>query len=612
MTRRQKQVLIRIIISTVLTVAGIAIPHELAGTVLLIGAYLVIGYDILIGAAHGIISLQPFDENFLMATATVGAAVLGEFTECVAVMLLYQTGELFQSIAVGKSRRSIGELMDIRPDFAYVEDGNGGITECDPDEVEVGSITVIRPGERIPIDGIITAGESSLDTSSLTGESVPRAVSIGDEVPGGCINLSGVLKVKTLKPFGESTVSRILDLVENASSKKSRSEKFITRFARVYTPFVCISALLLAVVPPLIILAIGGGNTFSEWIYRALTFLVISCPCALVISVPLTFFAAIGAASRHGILIKGSNYIETLARTDTVAFDKTGTLTEGVFRVTEVEPCDRADEILELAAYAEALSTHPIAVGIRSAYGKETDLSRLSDVCELAGKGIVAQIDGRDVAVGNARLMSDVTCTDFSATEGTVFVAIDGAYVGYVTLSDTPKEGAREAIAELKEAGVRNVIVLTGDRHSEAEIIATQMGITSFYSELMPQDKVQVMEEILSNSEKKTAFAGDGINDAPVLSRADVGIAMGALGSDAAIEAADIVLMDDDLSKLPIAIRLARKTVTIVNQNIYFAIGIKVLCLALGAVGLSNMWLAIFADVGVMTLAVLNALRAAR
>jgi Cd2+/Zn2+-exporting ATPase len=611
MTRRQKKTLVRIIISAVLTVIGVLVPHSMIGIALLVCAYIVIGYDILIGAVHGIVNLQPFDESFLMAAATVGAAILGEFTECVAVMLLFQIGELFQNIAVDKSRRSIGELMDIRPDLATVENADGSLTELDPDEVEVGSITVIRPGERIPIDGTVTDGESELDTSSLTGESIPRPVAAGDEVQGGCINLSGLLKVKTAKPFGESTVSKILDLVENASSKKSRSEKFITRFARVYTPAVCISALVLAIAPPTVILAFGGGNTFGEWIYRALTFLVISCPCALVISVPLTFFASIGAASRRGILIKGSNYIETLAKTDTLAFDKTGTLTEGVFRVTSVHPTERRAEILELAAHAEAHSTHPIAVGIRSAYGNELDLSRISDVTELAGKGIVAKMEKREIAVGNARLMKEFTESDV-ASEGTVYVAVDGALLGSITLSDTPKEGASEAIGELMAAGVKSTVMLTGDRYAEAERIASEMGITAFRAELLPQDKVQALEDIMNQGGKKTAFAGDGINDSPVISRADVGIAMGALGSDAAIEAADIVLMDDDIRKLPVAIRLAKKTVSIVNQNIYFAIGVKVLCLILGAVGLSNMWIAIFADVGVMVLAVLNALRSGR
>lgn len=611
MTRRQKKTLVRIIISAVLTVIGVLVPHSMIGIALLVCAYIVIGYDILIGAVHGIVNLQPFDESFLMAAATVGAAILGEFTECVAVMLLFQIGELFQNIAVDKSRRSIGELMDIRPDLATVENADGSLTELDPDEVEVGSITVIRPGERIPIDGTVTDGESELDTSSLTGESIPRPVAAGDEVQGGCINLSGLLKVKTAKPFGESTVSKILDLVENASSKKSRSEKFITRFARVYTPAVCISALVLAIAPPTVILAFGGGNTFGEWIYRALTFLVISCPCALVISVPLTFFASIGAASRRGILIKGSNYIETLAKTDTLAFDKTGTLTEGVFRVTSVHPTERRAEILELAAHAEAHSTHPIAVGIRSAYGNELDLSRISDVTELAGKGIVAKMDKREIAVGNARLMKEFTESDV-ASEGTVYVAVDGALLGSITLSDTPKEGASEAIGELMAAGVKSTVMLTGDRYAEAERIASEIGITAFRAELLPQDKVQALEDIMNQGGKKTAFAGDGINDSPVISRADVGIAMGALGSDAAIEAADIVLMDDDIRKLPVAIRLAKKTVSIVNQNIYFAIGVKVLCLILGAVGLSNMWIAIFADVGVMVLAVLNALRSGR
>lgn len=610
MTRKQRNTLVRIIISALLTAAGELVPNTMISTALLLGAYLAVGYDVLIGALHGIINLQPFDENFLMAAATVGAAVLGEFTECVAVMLLFQIGELFQSVAVGKSRKSIGALMDIRPDFAYVECDGGEITECDPDEVAVGSVTVVRPGERVPIDGIVTDGESTLDTSSLTGESIPRSVRIGDEIPGGCINLSGVLKIRTTKPFGESTVSKILDLVENASSKKSRSEKFITKFARVYTPVVCISALLLAVVPPLIILAAGGGSTFGEWIYRALTFLVISCPCALVISVPLTFFAAIGAASRQGILIKGSNYIETLANADTVAFDKTGTLTQGKFRVISVEPADMADTVIELAAHAEAHSSHPIAAGILAAYGRTPDLSRISDVRELAGNGVLAKIDGKEIAVGNARLMSELAC-DPEASKGRVTVACNGKIIGSISLSDTLKDGTREAISELKAAGIRRTVMLTGDSLAEAERIASEAGITDLRAELLPQDKVQVIEELISDSNKKTVFAGDGINDAPVLSRADVGIAMGALGSDAAIEAADVVLMDDDLRKLPAAIRLARKTVTIVNQNVYFAIGVKLLCLILGAIGLSNMWLAIFADVGVMVLAVLNALRPA-
>lgn len=611
MTRKQKRDLIRIIISACLTAAGMLIPNNTVKVAFLVAAYLVCGYDVLLGALHGIINLQPFDESFLMAAATVGAAILGEFTECVAVMLLYQIGELFQSIAVGKSRRSIGALMDIRPDFAYVE-CDGEIIECDPDEVEVGSITVVRPGERVPIDGVVAEGESTLDTSSLTGESMPREVSVGDEIPGGCINLSGVLKIKTVKPFGESTVSRILDLVENASSKKSRSEKFITKFARIYTPIVCISAALLAVVPPLITLALGGGSTFGEWVYRALTFLVISCPCALVISVPLTFFASIGAASKRGILIKGSNYIETLAQADTVAFDKTGTLTRGEFCVASVMPKEREDEIIELAAHAEAHSSHPIAAGIRARYGKEPDLSRISGVCERAGNGVTAQIDGKEVAVGNSRLAKEMAGAAPTDESGTVFVIVNGEIVGRITLSDLPKEGAREAVSELKAAGIRRTVMLTGDSTKEAERIASEMGITSFRTELLPQDKVQAVEELIASGNKKTVFAGDGINDAPVLSRADVGIAMGALGSDAAIEAADIVLMDDDVRKLPIAIRLAKRTVAIVNQNIYFAIGVKVLCLVLGAVGLSDMWLAIFADVGVMILAVLNALRAGR
>lgn len=611
MTRKQKRDLIRIIISACLTATGMLIPDSTVKVVLLVAAYLVCGYDVLLGALHGIINLQPFAESFLMAAATVGAAVLGEFTECVAVMLLYQIGELFQSIAVGKSRRSIGALMDIRPDFAYVE-RDGEIVECDPDEVEVGSITVVRPGERIPIDGVVTEGDSTLDTSSLTGESMPREVSVGDEIPGGCINLSGVLKIRTVKPFGESTVSKILDLVENASSKKSRSEKFITKFARIYTPIVCILAALLAVAPPLITLALGGGNTFGEWVYRALTFLVISCPCALVISVPLTFFASIGAASKRGILIKGSNYIETLAQADTVAFDKTGTLTKGEFCVASVMPKEREDEIIELAAHAEAHSSHPIAAGIRAKYGKEPDLSRISSVCERAGNGVIVQIDGKEVAVGNSRLAKEITGNTPTDGSGTVFVTSSGEIIGKIILSDLPKEGAREAVSELKEAGIRRTVMLTGDGAKEAERIASEIGITSFRAELLPQDKVQAIEELIASSSKKTVFAGDGINDAPVLSRADVGIAMGALGSDAAIEAADIVLMDDDVRKLPTAIRLAKRTVAIVNQNIYFAIGVKVLCLVLGAVGLSDMWLAIFADVGVMILAVLNALRAGR
>ena len=608
MTKKQKRILIRITVSALLCVAGVAVPSRVISACLLLAAYICVGYDVLAGALHGIINLRPFDENFLMAVATVGAAALGEFIECAAVMLLFQVGELFQSIAVGKSRRSIGELMDICPYVAFVEN-NGEITEVLPEEVEVGSITVIRPGERIPIDGVIISGESSLDTSSLTGESLPREVKVGDTVVSGCVNLTGLIRVRTTSPYGESTVARILDLVENAGSAKSTPEKFISKFARVYTPIVCIAALALALIPPTVILLATGNASYGEWIYRALTFLVISCPCALVISVPLTFFAAIGAASRKGILIKGSCFIEALAEAGTVAFDKTGTLTKGRFEVSAVEPAEKRELIIELAAHAEAHSSHPIAIGIISAYGKQPETERIGRVCELAGLGISAEVDGIEVSVGSARLIKDAPK---NADNGgaVVYVSVGGSYLGNITLRDTVKPEAAEAIGSLSSLGVKKTVMLTGDRTETAKAVASELGITDVEAELLPEGKVHAVEEAIAQTDKKTVFVGDGINDSPVLARADVGIAMGALGSGAAIEAADVVLMDDDLRKIPYAISLSKKTVGIAAQNVYFSIAVKVVCLILGGLGISGMWLAIFADVGVMVIAVLNAFRA--
>lgn len=577
--------------------------------------YLVIGYDILRKALKGICNRQVFDENFLMAVATIGAIALGEYTEGVAVMLFYQIGELFQSYAVGRSRRNISELMDIRPDYANVE-RDGRLEQVDPDEVEIGTVIVVQPGEKIPIDGVVEEGEATLNTSALTGESLPRDVKAGDEVISGCINMSGVLKIRTAREFGESTVSKILDLVENSSSKKSRSEKFISKFAKIYTPAVCCGAVILAVFPPLVRLCFMGlSPQWGDWIYRALTFLVISCPCALVISIPLSFFAGIGGASREGILVKGSSYLETLAQAKYVVFDKTGTVTQGVFEVNGVHHNGIPQEqLLEYAALAESFSNHPISKSLQRAYGKEIDQTRVSDVQEISGNGVTAKVDGITVAAGNGRLMKQLGIAFESCHEvGTVVhMAVDGAYAGHILISDRLKAHAEEAIRALRREGVKKTVMLTGDVKNVAERVAEELGIDEVYSELLPADKVSRVEELLAVKEErdKLAFVGDGINDAPVLSRADIGIAMGALGSDAAIEAADVVLMDDDPLKIAKAIRISRKCMRIVYENIYFAIGVKILCLLLGMLGIANMWLAIFADVGVMVLAVLNAIRA--
>ena len=582
--------------------------------------YLIIGYDILLKALKGIKNRQMFNESFLMTVATVGAIALGlyksgDYTEAVAVMLFYQIGEWFQSYAVGKSRRNISELMDIRPDYANLEQ-NGKITKVDPDEVGIGSIIVINPGEKVPIDGILVQGSSSLNTAALTGESLPRDVSVGDEIVSGSINLTGVIRIQTTKDFGESTVSKILDLVENASSRKSKSEDFISKFARIYTPVVCIAALILAIVPPLArMLVLNLEPMFDDWIYRALTFLVISCPCALVISIPLSFFAGIGGSSREGILIKGSNYMETLSKTKYVVFDKTGTLTQGVFEVNGVHHSKlEPQKVIELAAAAECSSSHPISKSLQKAYGKLIDRKRVGSITELSGKGIIAEVDGHNVAVGNAKLMDHVGVVAIPCHQvGTiVHVAIDNEYAGHIIISDIIKPHAKEAVSELKRAGVEKTVMLTGDAKAVANQVASTLGIDEVYSELLPEGKVQKVEDLISRKPEKAklAFVGDGINDAPVLSRADIGIAMGAMGSDAAIEAADVVLMDDDPSKIAKAIKISRKCLSIVYQNIVFAIGIKVACLILGAVGIANMWFAIFADVGVMILAVLNAIRA--
>lgn len=582
--------------------------------------YLVIGYDILLKAGKGIKNRQMFDECFLMAVATVGAMALavyqdGDYTEAIAVMLFYQVGEWFQSYAVGKSRRNISELMDIRPDYANIEK-DGTLEQVDPDEVETGTVIVVQPGEKIPIDGIVVEGMSSLNTSALTGESVPRETAKGEEVISGCINMTGVLKIRTTKEFGESTVSRILDLVENASSRKSKSEDFISKFARVYTPLVCYSALALAFLPPLVrmfVLGIPAG--WGDWIYRALTFLVISCPCALVVSIPLSFFAGIGGASHAGVLVKGSNYLETMSKTKYVVFDKTGTLTQGVFEVNGVHHNQMEQEkLLEYAALAESASSHPISRSLQQAYGKPLDRTRVTDVQEISGNGIIARVDGRSVAVGNAKLMKrlEIEYKDCHHTGTIVHMAVDGVYGGHIVISDKIKPGAKEAVAALRSAGVSRTVMLTGDTDAVARQVAAELGIDEVYSELLPEGKVQKVEELLERKgdNERLAFVGDGINDAPVLSRADIGIAMGAMGSDAAIEAADVVLMDDDPMKISKAIRISRKCLRIVYENIWFAIGIKVLCLLLGALGLANMWLAVFADVGVMVLAVLNAVRA--
>lgn len=615
MTRKQKKVLLRIIISAILIVLLSMLPLEgCLRPVLFIIPYLVIGYDILKKALKGIKNHQVFDENFLMAVATLGAIALGEYAEGVAVMLFYQIGELFQSYAVGRSRKNISELMDIRPDYANVE-RNGVLERVDPDEVAVGDVIVVQPGEKVPIDGVILEGNTTLNTSALTGESLPREAAVGDEIISGCINMSGLIRVRTKKEFGESTVSKILDLVENSSSKKSRSENFISKFARYYTPAVCYSALALAAVPPVVrMLFMGMEPQWSDWIMRALTFLVISCPCALVISIPLSFFAGIGGASNAGVLVKGSNYLETLSKTNCVVFDKTGTMTQGVFEVAGVHHNTMEQSmLLEYAALAECHSTHPISKSLQKAYGMHIDQSRVSDVQEISGNGVIAKVDGKTVAVGNSKLMKHVGVHYYDChSVGTiVHLAIDGEYAGHIVISDIIKPHAREAIQALKRAGVSKTVMLTGDAKKVADQVAAELGISEVYSELLPGDKVSMVERLLQEKKPKStlAFVGDGINDAPVLSRADIGIAMGALGSDAAIEAADIVLMDDDPLKIAKAIRISRKCLRIVYENIYFAIGVKLICLALGALGIANMWIAIFADVGVMVIAVLNAIR---
>lgn len=625
MSRKQKNMLVRIIVTAVLF-AGlfvfekfVPITSRILRLAVYMVPYLVISYDILKKAFKGIIKGQVFDENFLMAVASVGAVAIavyenGSYNEAVAVMLFYQIGELFQSYAVGKSRRSISELMDIRPDYANIE-VDGKIEQVDPDEVEVGSIIVVSAGEKIPIDGVIVEGSTTLDTSSLTGESVPRNAKENDEVISGCINLTGTVRIRTTKPFGESTVSKILDLVENSSSKKSKSEQFISKFARIYTPAVCGGALALALIPPVVSLIIGKEAMWLTWIYRALTFLVISCPCALVISIPLSFFAGIGGASKEGVLVKGSNYLETLSKTKIVVFDKTGTMTKGKFEVTEIAPIgiDR-DELLRLTAYAESYSSHPISRSIKDAYDKEIDASKISDVNEISGNGVLAVVDGKKVAAGNSKLM-DKLGVEYTACDkvGTVvYVAVDGKYCGYILISDALKPTSVSAVKAMKDCGVRKTVMLTGDSKKVADAVAKELGADEVYSELLPADKVSQVERLLADKgeKEKLAFVGDGINDAPVLTRADIGIAMGALGSDAAIEAADIVLMDDDPMKISKAIKISSKCLRIVNENIYFALGVKALCLILGAVGIANMWVAIFADVGVMVIAVLNAIRA--
>ena len=621
MNKKQKKMLVRILAAAALLIAVSLVPSEgVLRFALYMVPYLIIGYDILLKAGKGIKNRQVFDENFLMAVATVGAIVLavtgdGDYTEAIAVMLFYQVGEWFQSYAVGKSRRNISELMDIRPDYANVEQ-EGKLLQVDPDEVEIGTVIVVQPGEKVPIDGIVEEGSSSLNTSALTGESVPRDIKPGDEIISGCINMTGVLKIRTTKEFGESTVSKILDLVENASSRKSRSEAFISKFARIYTPAVCYSALALAILPPVFrMLFLDLPADWGMWIYRALTFLVISCPCALVISIPLSFFAGIGGASKEGILVKGSNYLETLSQTKCVVFDKTGTLTEGVFEVSGIHHSTMENEkLLEYAALAESASSHPISRSLQRAYGKELDRARVTDIEELSGNGIVAKVDGREVAVGNGKLMDRLKISYIPCHQvGTIIhVAIDGAYAGHVVISDRIKPNAGKAIAALKTAGVEKIVMLTGDIKSVADQVAKDLGIDEVFSELLPGDKVEKVDGLLAGKREKAklAFVGDGINDAPVLSRADIGIAMGAMGSDAAIEAADVVLMDDDPMKIAKAIKISRKCLGIVYQNIVFAIGVKLICLLLGALGIANMWLAIFADVGVMIIAVLNAIRA--
>ena len=615
MTKKQKKVLIRIIIAFLLLVVLHFVPVKgLLSLVLYLVPYFVIGYDILKKAFKGILNRQVFDENFLMAVATVGAIILGEYTEGVAVMLFYQIGELFQSYAVGKSRRNISELMDIRPDYANIEK-DGKLEKVDPDEVEVGSIIVVKPGEKIPIDGIVEYGTTTLNTAALTGESLPRDAKEGDEVISGCINMTGLIKIKTTKEFGDSTVSKILDLVENSSSKKSRSENFITKFARYYTPAVCYGALALAVLPPIVSLIIGFDPAWDQWIYRALTFLVISCPCALVISIPLSFFAGIGGASKEGVLVKGSNYLEALSEAKYIVFDKTGTLTKGVFEVAGIhDAVIPEDKLLEYAAYAESFASHPISRSLCKAYGKEIDQTRVSDVNEISGEGVTAVVDGTSVAAGNIKLMKrlGIECKECGSVGTVVHVAVNGSYAGHILISDQLKPHTKQALEELKKLGMKKLVMLTGDAKRVAESVAKEVGVTDVYSELLPADKVSKVEELLEKkpAKEKLVFVGDGINDAPVLSRADIGIAMGALGSDAAIEAADIVLMDDDPLKISKAIHISKKCIRIVYENIYFAIGIKIICLVLGALGIANMWAAIFADVGVMVIAVLNAIRA--
>ena len=624
MTKKQKKVLIRIIIAAILIAALKLLFHfvtvnKYIELVAFLVPYFVIGYDILKKAIHGIFNGEVFDENFLMAIATVGAIALGEYVEGTAVMLFYQIGELFQSYAVGKSRKNITSLMDIRPDYANIEE-DGKIEQVDPDDVEIGTIIIVKPGEKIPIDGVIVEGSSTLNTSALTGESVPRGAKEGDEVISGCVNLTGLLKIKTNKEFGDSTVSKILDLVENSSMKKSRSENFITRFAKIYTPAVCIGALVLAVLPPLVNLIMGNPAEWSKWLIRALTTLVISCPCALVISIPLSFFGGIGGASSRGILIKGSNYLEILSKTKYIVCDKTGTLTKGVFEVTDVKTANsyKKDELLKLAAYAESYSTHPISKSIRNAYGNDIDTGIVSDIEEISGHGISADVEGRKVLAGNIKLMKqfniDVSSTaaEVDSAIGTlVYVAVDGTYAGCIIISDVVKPTSAQAVRSLKKAGVSKVVMLTGDAKKVADAVGGELGIDVVKSELLPADKVEEVEKLLGSKDKNEvlAFVGDGINDAPVLSRADIGIAMGALGSDAAIEAADIVLMDDDPAKIATAMNISRKTLRIVHQNIVFALAVKFVCLFLGAIGIANMWIAIFADVGVMVLAVLNATR---
>ena len=615
MNKKQKKMLVRIIISFVLVVIFSQLPVEgyLRFGLFMI-PYLIIGYDILKKAFKGIRNKQVFDENFLMAVATIGAILLGDYTEGTAVMLFYQIGELFQSYAVGRSRRNISELMDIRPDYANVEN-NGELEQVDPDEVAIGTIIIVQPGEKVPIDGVITEGTSTLNTSALTGESLPRSAKVGDEVISGCINMTGLLKIRTTKEFGESTVSKILELVENSSSRKSKSENFISKFAKYYTPAVCYGALALALLPPIVLLLMGKPAMWGDWIYRALTFLVISCPCALVISIPLSFFAGIGGASNQGVLVKGSNYLETLAQTKYVVFDKTGTMTQGVFEVSGIHHNEMSDEkLLEYAALAECSSSHPISKSLQKAYGKPVDRNRVTDIEEISGNGVIAKVDGVSVAAGNAKLMKKlgIAYQECHHVGTVVHMAVDGRYAGHILISDIIKPHAKEAIAELKKAGISKTVMLTGDSRRVADQVAAELGIDEVYSELLPADKVTKVEELLDKktAKEKLAFVGDGINDAPVLSRADIGIAMGALGSDAAIEAADIVLMDDDPLKISKAIKIARKCIRIVYENIYFAIGIKVLCLILGAIGIANMWMAIFADVGVMIIAVLNAIRA--